>query len=293
MPRSHSRSRTPPRATTSAAASSSSVTSRYPADERFPINPLSRADCESSVASELSVGPPIEWIGPEPAAQFTQMLGATGSQVKWMNVQPSGFAAVPSPPLTSGLTSQAVAAPLAPPPPPPPNASSSGGHLVPSPPPPPPPPPPPFTCSFSSSPNSTNACSAHYHWKRNADWECLWCQPCVAYCAWGSDFEVWSGCNSGRCRVKPVLDAHVASSTTAITPGDPGAELILQQAESSLLTEESTYAPLQQDSLASPLSFHWNLPPSNLIKSALGRAAWLCNQVQRWQQVPLPVFSTF
>ena len=84
-----------------------------------------------------------------------------------------------------------------------------------------------------------------------------------------------------------VLDARVASSTTAIIPGDPGAALILQQAESSLLTEESMYALLQQDSLASPLSFHWNLPPSNLIKSALGRAAWLRNQVQRWQQVPL------
>ena len=50
------------RAVANAASSSSSVTSRYPVDERFPINPLSRADCESSVASELSVGPPIEWI---------------------------------------------------------------------------------------------------------------------------------------------------------------------------------------------------------------------------------------
>ena len=85
-----------------------------------------------------------------------------------------------------------------------------------------------------------------------------------------------------------VLDARVASSTTAIIPSDPGAELILQQAESSLLTEESMYyALLQQDSLDSPLSYHWNLPPSNLIKSALGRAAWLRNQVQRWQQIPL------
>ena len=84
-----------------------------------------------------------------------------------------------------------------------------------------------------------------------------------------------------------VLDARVASSTTAIIPSDPGAQLILQQAESSLLTEESMYTLLQQDSLDSPLSYHWNLPPSNLIKSALGRAAWLRNQVQRWQQIPL------
>ena len=82
-----------------------------------------------------------------------------------------------------------------------------------------------------------------------------------------------------------VLDARVASSTTAIIPGDPGAELILQQAESSLLTEESMYTLLQQDSLDSPLSYYWNLPPSNLIKSALGRAAWLRNQVQRFKHV--------
>ena len=51
----------------SGAVSSSSATSRYPVDERFPINPLSAADCESSVASELSIGPPIEWV--------TQLLG--------------------------------------------------------------------------------------------------------------------------------------------------------------------------------------------------------------------------
>ena len=73
---------------------------------------------------------------------------------------------------------------------------------------------------------------------------------------------------------------------------------MLQQAESSLLTEESMYALLQQDSMAmyillqqdstaSPLSYHWSLPPSNLLKSASGRAAWLNSQVKRWQQVPL------
>ena len=112
MPRSDSRSRTPPRgrglpydrpplrrrrAATSAAASSSSVTSRYPVDERCPSSPVSRADCESSVASELSVGSPIDWIGPESAAQFTPMLGATGNQVTWMNVQPPHLFCLPPP----------------------------------------------------------------------------------------------------------------------------------------------------------------------------------------------------
>ena len=62
---------------------------------------------------------------------------------------------------------------------------------------------------------------------------------------------------------------------------------MLQQAGSSLLTEESMYTLLQQDSMASPLSYRWSLPPSNLLKSALGRAAWLSDQVKRWQQVPL------
>ena len=58
----------------SGAVSSSSATSRYPVDEKFPINPLSAVDCESSVTSELSIGPPIEGVGPEAAMQFTQLL---------------------------------------------------------------------------------------------------------------------------------------------------------------------------------------------------------------------------
>ena len=32
-------------------------------DERFPVNPLRATDCESSVASDISIGPPIEWVG--------------------------------------------------------------------------------------------------------------------------------------------------------------------------------------------------------------------------------------
>ena len=63
---------------------------------------------------------------------------------------------------------------------------------------------------------------------------------------------------------------------------------MLQQAEGTLLTEETMYALLQQDSLTSPFSHHWSLPPANLIKSALGRAAWLQQQVQRWKQVSVP-----
>ena len=55
-----------------------------------------------------------------------------------------------------------------------------------------------FTCPFSPPtvppvPAATPSGTAdHYHWKRNADWEDLWYQPCVSYCARGSDFEVES-----------------------------------------------------------------------------------------------------
>ena len=48
------------------------------------------------------------------------------------------------------------------------------------------------------------------------------------------------------------------------------------------------YALLQQDSLASPLSYHWSLPPTTLIKSSLGRAARLSEQTKHWQNVPTP-----
>ena len=48
------------------------------------------------------------------------------------------------------------------------------------------------------------------------------------------------------------------------------------------------YALLQQDSLASPLSYHWSLPPTTLIKSSLGPAAWLSEQTKRWQNVATP-----
>ena len=102
---------------------------------------------------------------------FTQMLGAIGNQVKWMNVQPSGLAAVPpTPPLRSGLISQAPAAPLAPPPPPPPNVSSCSGLPVPSPLPPLPPPLPPplLTCSFSPLCKGASACRPQWPAINNA-----------------------------------------------------------------------------------------------------------------------------
>ena len=53
------------------------------------------------------------------------------------------------------------------------------------------------------------------------------------------------------------------------------------------------YALLQQDSLASPLSYHWSLPPTALIKSSLGRAAWLSEQTKRWQNVPTPELQEY
>ena len=85
-----------------------------------------------------------------------------------------------------------------------------------------------------------------------------------------------------------AITARTVATTSAVTPTDPGAELVLQQAESTLLDEETMYALLQQDSLASPLSYHWSRPPTTLIKSSLGRAAWLSEQTKRWQNVPMP-----
>ena len=85
-----------------------------------------------------------------------------------------------------------------------------------------------------------------------------------------------------------AITARTVATTSAVTPTDPGAELVLQQAESTLLDEETMYALLQQDSLASPLSYHWSLPPTTLIKSSLGRAAWLSEQTKHWQNVPTP-----
>ena len=88
-----------------------------------------------------------------------------------------------------------------------------------------------------------------------------------------------STCIDGAKPKAASINARTVTSTTAVTSTDPGAELMLKQAEITLLDEDTMYALLQQDSLASPLSYHWKLPPSNLIKSALGRAAWLSYQV--------------
>ena len=90
-----------------------------------------------------------------------------------------------------------------------------------------------------------------------------------------------------------AITARTVATTSAVTPTDPGAELVLQQAEDTLLDEETMYALLQQDSLASPLSYHWSLPPTTLIKSSLGRAAWLSEQTKRWQNVPTPELQEY
>ena len=90
--------------------------------------------------------------------------------------------------------------------------------------------------------------------------------------------------NVSASHLSEILDARAATTASAVTERDPGAELMLQQTESSLLNEESMYTLLQHDSLDSPRSYRWSLQPSKLIKSALG---WLSNQVKRWQQVPL------
>ncbi|CAE7721049.1 unnamed protein product [Symbiodinium sp. CCMP2592] len=89
---------------------------------------------------------------------------------------------------------------------------------------------------------------------------------------------------AGTTAKASIINACTVTTTAALAPTDPGAELVLQQAESTLLDEETMYSLLQQDSMASPLSFHWQLPPANLLKSALGRAAWLNTQMQCWQQ---------
>eukprot|EP00439_Symbiodinium_sp_Y106_P082440 s273_g21.t2 len=60
---------------------------QYPVDERFPVNPLRATDCESSVASDISIGPPIEWVG----------------RAAWLSEQTKRWQNVPTPELQEYL----------------------------------------------------------------------------------------------------------------------------------------------------------------------------------------------
>ena len=205
----------------------------------------------------------------------------------------SGMPPPPPPPAVTSAPASSSSSPC------PVSAPALAPSFVPSPPPPPPPPfPPPSSCpSFSSSspppppltPPPTGKPVTNSNALQSAStcgFVCWSLQQCCWYRAWCFAHHASS---SGWNYTQSLGNYHTyCCYNFGSNPTDPGAELVLQQAESTLLDEETMYALLQQDSLASPLSYHWSLPPTTLIKSSLGRAAWLSEQTKRWQNVPTP-----
>ena len=239
----------------------SSRQSEYPVDARFPVSGAA-SECASSVTSDVSLGPPLEWVGnaSNPAlmpaeASVPMSLAAPYPPPVWLDPQQQVPAAhvLPKAP-------QVLATP--PPPPPPLPDMSSGSVAVRSAMKPPPPQCPPGP----SQPHVPGVLS------KAAAGPPLVLSP------------------AGQMQTSPKAAALIVARHTAdfaVAPGDPGAELTLQQAESTLLDEQSMYQLLAQDQVTNSMSHFWQLPPPELIKFSAGRATWLKNQTSSWQRVIL------
>ena len=258
----------------SVSASESVVSSRrsdYPVDVRFPVS-RAASDCASSVTSDVSLAPPVEWVGNAANAAVMQVDAARACESS-PSAYPIAQQQYPpqtwlSPPMViqqgdaPGTCPPASMPVVAPPPPPPPQPAPSV--------------PLPFDAAgmLPVQPNvgTPVLVSAKV--------------PGVLSKASGPPLALsQSHTPSPAAAVAAIVARHTADS--AVAPGDPGAELTLSQAESTLLDETSMYQLLVQDQMISPMSHFWQLPSPELIKFSAGRARWLQVQVSSWQRVIL------